>query len=547
MSENAESFEQVIDSLATGARLVSSLTVELPQVALTNIQKMLMSLEKHPPTPDIYLDVLEQLRHPLNTVTTELARLYRDKPLPLTEHRESVFLQVTAVLHKMSRGYGYCAQFIKGAPRDSQDTEFTYYLALALHRSLRYASAFVHEHYYARQELPHGIWQEIHRDYHAAELNDLTGKPVMDALDSEQSASTCADLYVALLLVEMANPYSHNAVDQALIHQWAMLWAPLVSIFPVESVLEIPPFIIDLTQDKPLHPATNSVASDNARHLDVFGLSARINETRETLTNQPDSVEVKTLKLGESSVEHACRLLAKLAAPWGMSASPRRFRRYSMHGQVKLCSTFEHIHLAISGKDFKQPGAFEAMHVPDSSILGRGFDIVHPSLTTGKWRPHPVSALPSSEWDVANYSTNGFRLFRDLAGSQIAHGQLLLALSQDNQDNTSPYLLGEARWLMQDSYESCLVLGVTLFPGTPEAIAVRPEDLLQGSEEVYLRAFMLPALETTKTPSTLILPIGLYRPQRSLKLAQGSEIFLVTLGHVWQRGLDFEIITYKKR
>lgn len=542
MSANKETFEQIIDSLATGTHLVTLLTVESPPVALTNIQQMLDSLEKNPPTPDIYLDVLEQLRHPLDAATTELALLYRDKPLPLLDHGESVFLQVTAVLRMMSRGYNYCAQFIKGTPHDSQDTGFARHLALALHRSLRYASAFVHEHYYARQELPHGIWQEIHRYYNEAERNGLTEKQVMDALDSEQSASTCASLYTALLLVEMSNPYSYNASDQALIHHFAMLWAPLVSIFPVESVLEIPPFIVDLAQDKPLHPATNSIASDNARHLDTFGLLAQMNETRETLANQPDSVEVKTLKLGESSAGHACRLLARLAAPWGLSVSPRRFHRYSTRGKVELCCTFEHMHRAISGKDFIQPDAFEAMHVPADSILGTGFNIVDPDLTTGKWHPHPVSTFPSNEWDVANYSADGFRLVRNLAGLQIAHGQLLAL----RQDNTPHYLLGEARWLMQDSYESCLYLGVNMFPGAPVPIAVRPEDLLQGASEAYLRAFLLPGLETTKTPPTLILPIGLYRPQRSLTLAQGSEVFPVTLDQIWQRGLDFEIITYKR-
>jgi hypothetical protein len=552
MNANADSYEQVIDNLATGTRLVASLPLTVPPTALSNIQQILDSLKAHPPTPDIYLDVLEQLRHPLRDVMAAQAPLYRDRPLPLLEHGEGVFQQVTGTLDKMSHGYDYCAQFIKNSPHDKNDPEFVRLLALALHRSLYYASQFVFEHYYARQELPPGIWQEVHHYYAEAEQHDLTERQVIDTLDSELTNSTCVNLYVALLLVEITNPYSYDARDQGLIFHWALLWASLVSVFPVESVLDIPPVIIDLAQDKPLHPASNSIASNNARLLDTFGLTAQLNETRETLASKSISVELKSLRLGDTSTGHARRLLAKLTAPWGLSVSPRRFQRYGgTHGQAKVCSSFEHIHRAVSGEDFRQPGAFEALPVLGASLLGHGFDTVESVATSGRWRRQQVSNLPTSTWDVINYSANGFRLFRSVVGLQIAHSQLLALC----QDNTPHYLLGEARWLMQDDSEGCLHMGVTMFPGIPQAVAVRPEDLLQGAGEPYLRAFMLPGLEKTKTPPTLILPIGLYRPQRSLSLAisngdddgSNDDIQTVTLDKLWQRGLDFEIVTYNDK
>lgn len=269
-STNTNPYEQIIDSLATGTRLVTTLSLAPPPAALTYIQQVLDTLKAHPPTPDIYLDVLEQLRRPLQTVVTELAPLYRDKPLQLIDRSETLFLQVVGTLRKMYRGYDYCAQFIKGASH-SDEHEFARLLALGLYRSLYYASLFVCEYYYARQELPTGIWQEVHHFYDEAQQHELTEKRVMDTLDSDKVAPTCANLYVALLLFEITNPYSYDARDQALIRHWALLWSSLVSIFPVESVLDIPPLIVDLAQDKPLHPASNSIVSDKAHFIDTCG------------------------------------------------------------------------------------------------------------------------------------------------------------------------------------------------------------------------------------------------------------------------------------
>ncbi|MDR1889748.1 MAG: hypothetical protein LBQ81_10280 [Zoogloeaceae bacterium] len=543
MSANAESFEQIIDSLATGTRLVTRLSLATPPAALTHIQKMLDSLRAHPPGRDIYLDVLEQLRPPLHAAMKELVPLCRDKPLPLIDRSEAIFLQITETLRKMHHGYGDCAQFIKGAPHGNKDAEFTRSLALTLYRGLYYASLFVCEHYYARQALPPGAWQEVHHYYAEAEQRDLADKQVMDTLEGEQAATNCTNLYVALLLVDITNPYSYDVRDQLLIRHWATLWASHVSIFPVESVLEIPPFIIDLEQDKPLHPASNSMASDNARHLDTFGLTAQISETHEMLKHKSvDPAQLKPLNLGDTSTGHACRLLTRLSAPWGLSASPRRFRRHSAeHGQARLCSSFEHIHRAVSGEEFRQPGAFGTPGLSPLGSLRQNFDTVDAIAATGRWRPPQTSTFPTSVWNIVNYSANGFRLARPLSGQQVAHGQLV-ALSQ----NGSPhYLLGEVRWLMQDTNEDCLHMGVTMFPGVPQAGAVRPEDLLQGAGEPYLRILLLPGFETTKTPPTLVLPVGMYRSQRSLSLAQGDSIQRVILEKLWQRGLDFEIVSYK--
>jgi hypothetical protein len=538
MSTNAESFEQVIDSLATGINLATKLSLAPPQTVITHLQQVLDSLKAHPPAPDVYLDVLEQFRPPLRAAILEIAPLYRDRPLPLIAHNTALFRQVTEILQGVAHSYAHCAQLIQDAPH--HHPEFARLLAQALHRSLYYASQFVYEHYYARQELPVGVWQEVHRYYAKAEQHNLGEKQVMDTRDGQQGVASCANLYVALLLVSMANLYGYNARDQKLIHHWAALWASRVAILPVESMLEIPPFIIDLAQDKPLHPASDSIADESARQLDISGLIAQIVETRALLAHKPvDPAQRETLGLGESSTGHARRLLAKLSTSWGLSASPRKFQRYtgSASGHAKLCSSFEHIHQAISGEDFKQPGALKAPR----NTLGLDFAPLDSNILATGWRSSQQSStFPTSTWDIVNYSANGFRLSRHLDGLLVAHGQLLALC----QGASSHYLLGEACWLMQD--ENTLHMGVIMFPGIPQAVSVRPDDLVQEAGLPYLRAFLLPGLEKTNMPPTLVLPVGLFRAQRKLVLAHDDDdLQSVTLDRLWQHGLDYELVSYK--
>jgi hypothetical protein len=539
MSTIETPFEKVIDRLATSTRLIANLPLVLPSLALTNIQQMLDSLMTHPPTQDVYLETLERLRHPLSVALQGQMQHYRDKPLPLMQHGAVVFQQTIAILCKMCDAYQHCAQCMDGAPHDEDSPEYRRLLALTLHRSLYYASAFIHEHYHARQELPPDAWLKIHRYYAEAELREVAQTPVMDPLENEEVASCCATLYIVLLLVEIANPYTYDARDQYLIHHWAKLWAPLVSIHPLESLLEIPPFIVDLAEDRGLHPATDGVAGNDARYLDTFGLTAQISETREKLSRSPgDPALMETLRLGDTRASHAKRLLSRLANPWGLTVSPRRFHRYAIHDQLELCSGFEYMHQAILGAKFKQPDTLATGQGsnPDAGGAGPDPDLMAPGAAPTQPKEHEAVLFPTSTWDILNYSANGFRLFRAAAGLRVAHKRLLALCPRNSQH----YLLGEACWLMQDQHKGCLHLGIAMLPGIPQAVTVRPAD--EGNAP-YARAFWLPGLGKTDVPA-LVLPIGMYRFQRGVFLAQADNLLCVTLDRRWKYGLDFEVVSY---
>ncbi len=521
-----------ITDMETGANLIAQLPLANPSEALEQINAMLDSLKASPPSPEIHLGILEQIRIPLCFVAEELARTYHNKALPLAELEESRFLRVVETWRKMGKSYSYCAQ---GIHADPEDPNYANYLAGILHRNLYYTGAIIHEHYRARQELPHGIWLDLHGYYETAEEWGVAIVPVVDPLEGEQHITHCTASYVTLLLIELASPYSHTVRDQNLIRRWAYLWAPLVSVQSVDSDLEVPPFVVDLMQDKALHPANNGVVAESARRLDTSRLTMQLGQVQ---TQLKQKILPSQLGLGEETNAHARKLLDKLIGPWTQSAIPRRFRRFDATGQVKVCQSFENMHLAISGQPFAQPEAVRTYSRND-------FD----DMATFRHMVEPESMLhirqcnldyPVDNWQVINHSANGFRLCRTVAGQKMLHSQLLALCPHDGDR----YLLGAASWLMQENSEGNLILGVSVLPGMPKGVAIQPRDSSRGNGEPYVRAFLLPAVSAINAPTSLVLPSGLYRPERHMVLCEDEKLEPITLKHMLQRGEDFDRVSY---
>lgn len=522
----------VIPDLETGLNLTAQLPLAHPHAALEQINQMLDAMRAAPPSSDAYLAILEQIRIPLCFVAEEIARSYHNKPLPLAELEESNFLMVVDSWRKMGRAYNQCAH---GVHADTKDPLYANYLAGILHRNLHCTGAIIHEHYRARQELPRGIWLDLHGYYESAEEWGVATEPVLDPLEGEQHTTHCAATYITLLLIDSASPYSYSVRDQNLIRRWAYLWAPLVSVQPVDSDLEIPPFVVDLMQDKALHPANNGMVADTARRLDTTRLAVQIANIQSQLQQR---VLPSQLGLGEETNAHARKLLEKLVGPWTQHAMPRRFRRYAATGHVKVCSSFESMHLAISGAEFVQPEAARTYSRKEFEDIATFRHMV--DAEKGLHIRQYKLEFPVDQWDVINHSANGFRLGRTFAGQKLIHGQLLALCPHDGER----FLLGEASWLMQETSEGNLILGVSVLPGMPQAAALRPDDGVRSSGELYVRSFLLPGVEAIGAPASLVIPTGIYRAERLASLAVDNSVQQITLKHLLQRGSDYDRVSF---
>ncbi|MFZ2268160.1 MAG: hypothetical protein WAV95_11350 [Azonexus sp.] len=519
--------------LQSGMGFLAQLPLANPVVAEQQLIRFLDALLNAPPDSDTLFSLLEQARVPICFVEEEMARRYHNKPLVLADEEENCFQQVVAAWRKIGKAYALCARL--GEP-DASDPKYASLVATILHRCLYYTGMIILEHYRARRELPAGIWMELHGYYETAEEWGVAYTPVEDVLENSLQATHCAAAYITLLLIEIASPYSNSVRNLNLIRRWAGMWAPLVSIHLLENDLEVPPYVVELMKDTPLHPCSDADNPDvDARRLDTTRLGLQISHMLSQLRQR---ITPSQLGLGEETGGHVIQLLEHLSRPWTQAASPRKFRRYASEGVARVAIGFEAMHFCVTGQEFEQPDSARAYSRDEFDQLFTFRDRADPGQTLAI---KPQINFPVDEWSVINHSANGFRLARSCAGQKLAHGQLMVVCPHDGDH----FLLVHATWLMQEE-SGGLIVGVAILPGMPAGVGVRYASEATGpNHERFHRAFLLPPVPVVHEEGSIVLPSGIYQASRLLDVSDGDNIWRLRLRHILQRGIDFDRISYE--
>lgn len=521
-----------ISDLQTGFRILSRLPLANSQQAALEINDFLDCLLQAPPQGEVYLQLLEQTRISLCFVEEELARRYIDKPLPLGDVEERIFRQVVTTWLKAARAYAHCAQLPSNDNGDAQARAER--LALILHRCIYYTGMAIVEHQRACQELPAGLWLNLHGYYASAEEWGVATLPVPDSLDSLGRSSHCTAAFVALLLAEQASPYSLSVGDLCLMRRWVNTWSPLVGIHPTVADEPLPHFVVDLMLDCGLRASTGCLQKDNLRRLDSSRLATQLNQTMKLLQQGMSPAQ---LGLGEDCTATEChRLLRRLYKPWCMLRPARKFRRQNGSGTAKVSMGFSAVHYHVGGKTFDQPQSASVYSREEFETL---FAFRHLSDPTQLLEVRQAQlGFGLDRWKVLDQCANGFRLLRSSVGRKVRPGQLLSICPHHG----GVHLLAQLAWLMQEKGGG-LVAGIAALPGRPQAVAARPLTHEPGYAARYDRAFMLPAVPSIGAEQTLILPSGWYRPERLLEVyAEGR--MQVKLQRLVAAGADFERVTF---
>lgn len=521
-----------IDNFTTGSVFLNRLPMAFPGAAATELSRFIDSLIDCPPNVDDLFQLLEQARLPLFFVTEELARQLHNKALPLAAPEEQVFQQTLATWQKMARAYALCAERGHAEP---SDPAYALHIATILQRCIYYTGALILEHFRVRRELPAGLWLSLHGYFATAEEWGVANLPVNDALDHEQPTTHCTATYLTLILVDAASPYSRSVRDLNLIRRWACRWAPLVSLSKITDDIIVPPYVIELMQDSGIHPTAYEVFSGaDTRQLDTSRLSLQI---QQTLAQLRQHITPAQLGLGEETTSHVTKLLQQISQPWSQTAAARRFRRFASTAQANLTSGFDSIYFHITGANFEQSDSASAYSRSQFDTL---FTFRHQAepATQASLRT-PIAHL-FDQWDILNHSAQGFRLARNSPGQPLTHGQLLAICS----DDSSGFLLAQASWLMQE-VTGGLITGLSLFPGLPSGVGIRPCRRDRFSNERFSPAFLLPSLAAINEEPSLIIPAGMYQASQLLEIVDGP-LIQVKMKSLLQRGCDFERISFEK-
>ena len=513
----------------------------LNSVPLTNLDhsrdalvRVIRGMLATPPEPLAHLEVLEQARPAVNFVTCEIAKRYAFQPLPPALQENDMLLQVVSLLQAMAHSYSEVAN--RGGDYAAVQSR----LALICQRCIHYSGRAILEHFRARREIPPGLWIDLHGYYATAEEWGIASVRVVEPMNELHAAESCQDAYSAILLVDLANPYSRSPREFVWVLRWAALFAQETSIVaPTGSVEETKCYGIDLMLDHGLRPITMLGHSPTLHRFDGSRLAPRV---QQLILKLREGALPRELGLGEDvTMPQGARLLLQLYRPWCHAAATRRYQRRVGGGTAKLCLGMEPIHFHVSGNEFVQPE-------PTRTYTRAQVDAI---LTFGdrveggeKLQLRAAQIGYGLEtWDVVNQSVAGFRLRYESAesrmGGRIENNQLVGVLPPDGEY----MLLGHVSWTMYES-SGALMIGVALLPGTPDPLAARLTGVnVGGSSNPYSRAFVLPAVNALKEANSLILPRGWYQKDRVVEIYVDHPVRVRLSGLLFQ-GVDFERVAY---
>ena len=122
-------------------------------------------------------------------------------------------------------------------------------------------------------------------------------------------------------------------------------------------------------------------------------------------------------------------------------------------------------------------------------------------------------------------------------GARVLPLQLFAVRPQDSKN----FMLAIVRWVVMVGDD--LTIGVRLLPGVPEPAAARLTGL-NARNEIFHQAFFGPAIPALKSPASVILPAGWFKPGRVLDIF-AAQLLKIKLQESLERGVDYERATFE--
>ncbi|MDD3352465.1 hypothetical protein [Zoogloea sp.] len=535
MTDSLPSFTE-LRSIEQYRKLLRTLHTLSATESHTTLVRMLEGLLASPLGPEEQLEVLESARQTITFVQHEISSRYAAHPLPPDSAEDATLRQVVRLWTALSTAYARLSERSSGKGGD----DFRAQWPLLAQRRIQYLGQIIIEYFRARRAEPPGAWKAVHAAYLEAEKAGVAHSRVIDPLNNTWKAQSPDEAYIALLLVDLTNPYGRDQRELHWICRWAQRFAPYCIMQTEWEQDDDRAYGLDANEDHGLRPIALIGPRPGMRRFDGHQLAAQI---KAMLTEFKQGTTPASLGLGDDCVQPACaRLLVSLYRPWGMSAAGRRFPRRPKRGGNKVCTDWDSIGLLVSGKEFIPPN--------QRQIQGSSYDInvitfggraeeVDPALITDpeaevRRRGHSID-----EWLILDHSVSGFRMQRKHPVERIEHHQLIGLKPSDG----TQYLLGQVSWLMYEP-DGTLLAGIHLLGGLPTAVAIRGAGINVTHSSPYSQGFMLPEVAAMRAPATIILPGNSFHADRVLEV-HGSHAMQLRLTSLVTRGANFDQATYE--
>jgi hypothetical protein len=440
-------------------------------------------------------------------VAEAMKKVFLAKPIPLQGNNLLLATQTVELCNQMATGYRILVD------DTGHDDSQTFYLTLAIHRSLRYLSEILLTNYQIYLQYPEGLWKTINSLYALAEQHGITTQPITDNTLPTPAPSTISTVYKQILLMSLACPYRLRQKEIHFVYNALMDWADRTRLYDMEGEQTPGLFAVNLNAD---NPPSYRVLNDNVtqghqwRILDTTSMAEQI---RDILDKQPGNGN-RHIGIGDTNI------LQRLMLAWGVMPA-RRFARHTKSAEVGLLVGLNAIHRRImqpeAGSSGRQETIEDLHYLQDPTFEASTTFRIHPFadsgqriVTTEKTRAqtscieHTTDTPRIESWKMANISAGGYSLLWDSDDSSNARvGELVAVIEQDNLYG-GEWQLGVVRW-MKCTTAYGLELGIQMLSPSAQAVWAYVEDtgLSTGRK---MQGMLLPEIKMLRQPTSLLLP-----------------------------------------
>ncbi len=475
------------------------------------------------------LKCMELMRDKVAFLQGEQRSRYFGKTLPLSPNDSNAWATGAKLLAEMENGYRRCLA-------DTLDGELAPHRALIAQRVVRYLGALMLFHAIVYRRFDLAIWGRLHGQYAQAEAGGFAAERVKDSLEGDdEGASSVAEAYAQVVLIQAAYLSEMTTAQIDFAEALLKMWLRKIRIVdraaaPAQDPL---PLVVDLSASIGARPLPRAELKDMHRVFDMEDVSKSVRRRLHALQADEDPS-----RLGLPPQAAGIDLqgqLKRLHKLWCEGAPPRPPAKASDLTIAGLVFTPAEIHFFVTGgKAFEQPGRtrdLTSQEKQDIEVFGRITERTHSRMMAD----HNYSV---ETWTVVDEMPGTWRLQRPQTASKgVAIGRLAGVRMGDG----TPFFLGVVRALVQET-DGRIIATVALFPGRPEAIAVRSGDVRHRTSAQWTQAFRLPALERLNIPASLVVPGALAVRGRGIEVWEG-EAKGSTVHEVLEHGADFDRVS----
>lgn len=523
------------ENIGAIARWAKELPMANTGVAAKQLYQAIRELNQWQTEPNTRYEALEIIRPYIYTICGLLNKHFLQSSVVLNDKQLQVANLAQALQGYLATGYKIVVAQLISQPKLIQNTAFAKILTQAIHRAISDTGQTILRSYQLYSQPPAYAWLDINQLYLFSEANELLAYTIEDKRNNYLSSSTIHDAFVRIQLLGAAKPNNLRQQDLATLYSVCELWTARCPITDAEDESAL--FIFNLHRDRPAQ--YRQTLEDNT-HLLFRGLKTKLLVDELKLWAKNPALE-KNITVPKQLSDN---LLSHVIQAWGIHWQ-RSFRRSPTEGRtVTLCIGLSAVHYYSADQvEFEQhmiairPANFNDTSSQKSVSLNAGEDVWAHAFDAdagtnffgdaiefdgsgfsgqnkAEGEVDEPAKYPTFQVNVTNASPGGYSLnWTGEVPSSLQAGEIIGI----KEEGVKHWSIGVIRWIRQTSNKQEPLLGVELLAPKAEVGAVR---LIQktGSNHLFMRALLLPAIKAIAQPATLLLPHRPFRTGHKIEL-----------------------------